>query len=132
MMTDNELLDRRIEQLVVDTVRRELRHRDEQQERVSEYTTYDTPGLTVAVLQSELRRSNERAGQLARDLRQLHTAHCELKSCHDTQSNTLQRKVKQLTDMQLTVTRLVVERDTALHELKVLRNAYTELAKATA
>lgn len=177
-MTDNELLDRRIEQLVVDTVQREMtRQRCEYKARaeraemaqVAESRAGKAPvatgvrfdqtsdetleqhiqvvrdtgesisGLTEAVLLESLSRAQARAGALARDLQQLHSAHCELKSRHQTQSNTLQRKCKQLQESMTQGARLVNERDQARRELQAergahdnLRAAYNELAKATA
>lgn len=175
-MTDSELLDRRIEQLVVSTVHRELRRKEEQDKRIAdkvngtadavayhaltprtkgttmlgsyriEYDmsrapdetleehvqrlrTGDSPveGLTVAVLLESLRRANERAGQYARDFHKTNADLVELRSRHETQSNVLQRKVKQIEELNKTCVRLVDERDNAQRELEAAKAAYDNL-----
>lgn len=158
-MTENELLDRRIEQLVVDTVKRELRKlptgirfedtSDEtlsQHIRVVQETGESIAGLTESVLLESLRRANALAGEYARDLSKLGREHKELKSRCETHANAMQRKNGRIDQLMRDCSRIIDERDAAKRKADTMQadldsaradasrwyQAYNELAKATA
>lgn len=159
-MTDSELLDRRIEQLVVDTVKRELRKGGiggavqavqgldtqglargirfdqtsdetlEQHIKVVQETGQTVAGLTESVLLESLRRANARAGEYARELSKLRHEHNDLEQRYEIQGNSHRRFKLASEELKKTCSRLVDERDQAQRYYKEYKERCAELEGA--
>jgi uncharacterized coiled-coil DUF342 family protein len=151
-MTDSELLDRRIEQLVVDTVKRELRKGGiggavqavqgldtqglargirfdqtsdetlEQHIKVVQETGQTVAGLTESVLLESLRRANARAGEYARELSKLSADNQSADAQVVRMAGRITRLVKQLDEAQKIGARLVDERDQAQRKADTMQS----------
>lgn len=161
-MTDSELLDRRVEQLVVSTVHRELTRLERQRAgQAAQFTTEalteeeraaliehsaGNANLTTSVLMVELRIVRDRLSQSTMANDALRSEVAMRRAEIEAMTKKLGQQKSQLEAYNANCIRLVQERDLARQDVLVERkfvgearrerehwhNAYNELAKATA